>query len=80
VPPLGCCQGHVHVHDVRGVVPGIKLLTGGFWSQAATLLVVAVIFGLINATLTPLIKVVGCAFYVLTLGLAALFVTGCCRG
>ncbi len=40
---------------------------------------VAVIFGLINATLKPLIKVVGCVFYVLTLGLAALFVTGCCR-
>ncbi len=59
-----------------GVVPGIKLLTGGFWAQAGTLLVVAVIFGLINATLKPLIKVVGCAFYVLTLGLAALFVNG----
>jgi putative membrane protein len=59
-----------------GLVPGIKLLTGGFWAQAGTLLVVAVIFGLINATLKPLIKVVGCAFYVLTLGLAALFVNG----
>jgi putative membrane protein len=34
------------------------------------------IFGLINATLKPLIKVVGCAFYVLTLGLAALVVNG----
>ncbi len=59
-----------------GVVPGIELLTGGFWSRAGTLLVVAVIFGLINATLKPLIKVVGCAFYVLTLGLVALVVNG----
>ena len=58
------------------VVPGIELLTGGFWSRAGTLLVVAVIFGLINATLKPLIKVVGCAFYVLTLGLVALVVNG----
>jgi putative membrane protein len=59
-----------------GVVPGIELQAGGFWSQAGTLLVVAVIFGLINATLKPLIKVIGCAFYVLTLGLAALVVNG----
>ena len=40
------------------------------------LLAVALIFGLINATLKPLIKVIGCAFYVLTLGLAALVVNG----
>jgi putative membrane protein len=58
------------------VVPGIELLAGSGWSRVGTLLAVAVIFGLINATLKPLIKVVGCAFYVLTLGLAALVVNG----
>jgi putative membrane protein len=58
------------------VVPGIELLTGNGWSRAGTLLAVAVIFGLVNATLKPLIKVVGCAFYVLTFGLAALVVNG----
>jgi putative membrane protein len=57
-------------------VPGIRLTTGGAWSRVGTLLVVAVIFGVINATLKPLIKVVGCAFYVLTLGLVALVVNG----
>jgi putative membrane protein len=57
-------------------VPGITLPAASGWSKAGTLLVVAVIFGLINATLKPLIKVVGCAFYVLTLGLAALVVNG----
>jgi len=57
-------------------VPGINLLAGSGWTRLGTLLVVAVIFGLINATLKPLIKVVGCAFYVLTLGLAALVVNG----
>jgi putative membrane protein len=57
-------------------VPGITLLAGSGWSKAGTLLVVAVIFGIINATLKPLIKVVGCAFYVLTLGLVALVVNG----
>jgi putative membrane protein len=57
-------------------VPGITLPAAGGWSKVGTLLVVAVIFGIINATLKPLIKVVGCAFYVLTLGLAALVVNG----
>jgi putative membrane protein len=57
-------------------VPGIELLAGSGWTRVGTLLAVAVIFGLINATLKPLIKVVGCAFYVLTLGLAALVVNG----
>ena len=57
-------------------VSGITLPTASDWSKAGTLLVVALIFGLINATLKPVIKVVGCAFYVLTLGLAALVVNG----
>ncbi len=57
-------------------VPGIELLAGSGWSRAGTLLAVALIFGVINATLKPLIKVVGCAFYVLTFGLAALVVNG----
>jgi len=57
-------------------VPGIELLAGSGWSKVGTLLVVALIFGVINATIKPLIKIVGCAFYVLTLGLAALVVNG----
>ncbi len=58
------------------VVPGIQLLAGSDWSKTGTLLGVAAIFGVINAVLKPLIKVIGCAFYVLTLGLAALVVNG----
>jgi putative membrane protein len=57
-------------------VSGIELLAGNGWTRVGTLLAVALIFGLINATLKPLIKVVGCAFYVLTLGLVALVVNG----
>jgi putative membrane protein len=57
-------------------VSGIELLAGSGWTRVGTLLAVALIFGLINATLKPLIKVIGCAFYVLTLGLAALIVNG----
>ena len=58
------------------VVPGIQLLAGSDWAKTGTLLGVAAIFGVINAILKPLIKVIGCAFYVLTLGLAALVVNG----
>jgi putative membrane protein len=57
-------------------VPGIELTAASGWSKTGTLLVVALIFGVVNATLKPLIKVVGCAFYVLTLGLIALVVNG----
>ena len=58
------------------VVPGIELTTGSVLKKAGTLIVVALIFGIINATLKPLIKTFGCAFYILTLGLAALVVNG----
>ena len=58
------------------VVSGITLPAGNPASRAGTLLGVALIFGLINATLKPIIKVVGCAFYLLTLGFAALVVNG----
>ena len=57
-------------------VSGITLPAASGWSKTGTLLAVALIFGIINATLKPLIKIVGCAFYVLTLGLVALVVNG----
>jgi putative membrane protein len=58
------------------VVPGIVVSGHSDASKAETLLAVAVIFGVINVVLKPIIKTVGCAFYVLTLGLAALVVNG----
>jgi putative membrane protein len=58
------------------VVPGIELLTASVWSKVLTLIGVALIFGVINAILKPIVKIVGCAFYVLTLGLIALVVNG----
>lgn len=42
--------------------------------RALTLIAVAVIFGLVNAVIKPIIKTLGCAFYVLTLGLIGLVV------
>lgn len=58
------------------LISGIDMHTDDNVEAAGTFLAVAVIFGLINAILKPIIKVVGCAFYVLTLGLIALVVNG----
>jgi putative membrane protein len=57
-------------------VPGIVVAGHSDTSKAETLLAVAVIFGVINAVLKPVIKTIGCAFYVLTLGLVAIVVNG----
>jgi putative membrane protein len=56
------------------IVPGIDNTAGTATSRIGTLIAVALIFGLVNAVLKPLIKVVGCPFYVLTLGLIGLVV------
>ncbi|HEU4424840.1 MAG TPA: phage holin family protein [Pilimelia sp.] len=58
------------------IVPGITVETDSTLGKIATLVAVGAIFGLINAVLRPIIKVIGCAFYVLTLGLIALVVNG----
>ena len=55
---------------------GITLDTTSTPKKIGTLLAVAVIFGIVNAVIRPIVKTVGCAFYVLTLGLIALVVSG----
>ncbi|MBT2207299.1 phage holin family protein [Actinomadura sp. NEAU-AAG7] len=44
--------------------------------RALTLVAVAAIFGLVNAIIKPIVKTLGCALYVLTLGLIGLVVNG----
>ena len=56
------------------VVPGIELTTASLESKVLTLIAVALIFGVVNAVLKPIVKTVGCAFYIFTLGLIALVV------
>jgi putative membrane protein len=56
------------------IVPGIEITAGTTTAGLGTLVGVALIFGLVIAVLKPLIKVVGCLFYVLTLGLIGLVV------
>ncbi|MGK5445304.1 phage holin family protein [Micromonospora sp. URMC 105] len=56
------------------IVPGVDVTGRNGTETASTLVVVALIFGVVNAVLKPVIKVVGCVFYLLTLGLIALVV------
>jgi len=58
------------------VVPGIELTTGSTASKVGTLIVVALIFGIVNTVIKPVVKTIGCLFYVLTLGLIGLVVNG----
>jgi putative membrane protein len=58
------------------IVDGIDVSAGTAPKRIGTLLAVAVIFGLVNGFLKPVIRKVGCAFYILTLGLIALVVNG----
>lgn len=55
------------------LISGIEV-GGRGGGKVATLLAVALIFGVVNAILKPVIRVVGCVFYLLTLGLFALVV------
>jgi putative membrane protein len=58
------------------LLPGIALTTASGPRKVGTLIAVAIVFGLINAFLKPIVKTLGCVFYVLTLGLFALVVNG----
>ncbi len=58
------------------VLSGITIDTPSTPKKVGTLLAVAVIFGIVNAIIRPIVKTVGCAFYILTLGLIALVVNG----
>jgi putative membrane protein len=55
-------------------VAGITVNTSDTTKKILTLLAVALIFGLVNAVIKPIVKTIGCAFYILTLGLFALVV------
>ena len=61
---------------VATLLPGISLTTASTGAQVATLVVMALVFGLVNAVIKPLVKVVGCVLYLLTFGLIGLVVNG----
>jgi putative membrane protein len=58
------------------LISGIELTGHSAAKKAGTLIIIALIFGVVNAVLKPIIKTIGCLFYVLTLGLIGLVVNG----
>ena len=58
------------------IVDGVDIEAGSVVEKVLTVIGVALIFGVVNVLLKPIIHVLGCAFYVLTLGLFALVVNG----
>jgi putative membrane protein len=56
------------------IVTGIAVTAATPATRFGTLIAVALIFGLVNAVVKPVVKILGCAFYILTLGLFALVV------
>ncbi|MDQ2582922.1 phage holin family protein [Saccharothrix yanglingensis] len=60
---------------VATVIPGIDLDAGASTpAKVGTLIGVALLFGLVNAVVKPLVKFFGCLFYLVTLGLIGLVV------
>ncbi|WP_199440473.1 phage holin family protein [Umezawaea beigongshangensis] len=56
------------------LIPGIDLGEASTPAKAFTLLGVALVFGLVNAVVKPVVKFLGCLAYILTLGLFGLVV------
>jgi putative membrane protein len=56
------------------LIEGIYLGGGTRGERFWTLLAVSIIFGVVNAVLKPLIKIIGCPLYIITLGLVGLVV------
>ncbi|MEU6150958.1 phage holin family protein [Actinosynnema sp. NPDC047251] len=61
---------------VSTIIPGIDLGDGSTPAKVGTLLGVALLFGLVNAVVKPVVKFFGCVFYIVTLGLIGLVVNG----
>ena len=58
------------------IIGGINITADSAWGTFGTAVLVAIIFGVVNAVIKPIVKLVGCGLYVLTLGLIALVVNG----
>jgi putative membrane protein len=56
------------------IIPGIEVTAETGWGTAGTIILIALIFGVVNAVIKPVVKVIGCGLYVLTLGLIGLVV------
>lgn len=51
------------------VVSGISLTDGAWWRQVVTVLLVAVVFGVVNFVIKPIVKLFSLPLFILSLGL-----------
>jgi putative membrane protein len=61
------------------IIPAIHLAPygdGDFWTKIGSFLLVGAIFGLVNAIVAPVIKVLAFPLYILTFGLISLVING----
>lgn len=61
------------------VVPQVSLTPyggDGFWQTAGTFLVIGAIFGLVNAFISPVIKIIAFPLYIITFGLISFVING----
>lgn len=58
------------------VISGIRLAEDDTPAKIATLLGVAVVFGIVNAIIKPIVTLIGLPFYILSLGVLYLVVNG----
>lgn len=56
------------------LVEGIRVTTDDTVTTILVYLAVGALFGIVNAVIKPVVKTVGCVFYIVTLGLVALVV------
>ena len=58
------------------LIGGIRVDTHSAFSFVLTLIAVAAIYGVCTAIFKPVIRTIGCIFYILTFGLIGIFVDG----
>lgn len=58
------------------ILPGIQVTAETTAGKVGTYIAIAVLFGVVNAVIRPIIKMVGCSIYVVTLGLVSFIVNG----
>jgi putative membrane protein len=71
---LVCSAAAVWLSTV--IISGISVTAESGWGTVGTLLLVALLIGVVNTIIKPIVKFIGCGLYVLTLGLIALVVNG----
>ena len=64
---------------VSAIIPGVRLHPyggDGIWQLVLSLVVIGAVFGVINAVIAPVIKVIAIPLYILTFGLISLVING----